>query len=607
VIVIIYSIIVSLKGTDMASSKKYSSVALLGAVLGGLVLCAGAHAVEFAGGTGEPNDPYQIATAEQLLAVGGVDSDGKHYLLTASIDLGGATRSDSVIGWFAGTFDGNGHVIRNLHLRGDFVGVFGVIHHGAEVRNLGVEDIQMTDAAVAGVLASWNWGRIINCHSTGSIVSDGAEMGGLVASNFGTVANCYSTVTVTGTWPVGGLAGNNGGTISSCYATGDVTGRIMGGGLVGENWGTVSSCYATGDVKGMDLLGGLVGHGPGRIFTSYCVGAVVASDPLGHGSVGGLAGEGFPTLNPSVCYFLAPSDGGGPDNGIGTALTRDQMQQQASFVGWDFWPSPADTVSHIWFMPAQSYPVLAWQTDIAGLQTVPDVRKLSLDEAKTALTAAGFVVGDIRYDFDQALPSDHVIYAAPYPAAPAGATIDLFASLGGAYDWAGNPGQGTAADPYQIQTAGQLESLADHPELWDKHFVLTADADMTGRTYAAALIAPDTDNTVSGFQGTPFTGSLDGQGHAIRNLTIHCESHHDYLGLFGMIGPGANISNLHLLDVDIAGGPRPNIYIGALAGHNAGTVADCYATGSLTAGRGDGMVGFNAGSLINCQAEIVWR
>ena len=39
------------------------------------------------GGTGEPNDPYQIATAEQLIAIG---SDpnllDKHFLLVADID-----------------------------------------------------------------------------------------------------------------------------------------------------------------------------------------------------------------------------------------------------------------------------------------------------------------------------------------------------------------------------------------------------------------------------------------------------------------------------------------------------------------------------------------
>jgi gas vesicle protein len=53
-----------------------------------LALARSAVAEGFAGGTGEPNDPYQIATAEQLLSVG---SDpnllNKYFVLVADIDL----------------------------------------------------------------------------------------------------------------------------------------------------------------------------------------------------------------------------------------------------------------------------------------------------------------------------------------------------------------------------------------------------------------------------------------------------------------------------------------------------------------------------------------
>ena len=47
-----------------------------------------AQPYHFAGGTGEPNDPYQIATAEQLISIG---SDpnllDKHFILLNDIDL----------------------------------------------------------------------------------------------------------------------------------------------------------------------------------------------------------------------------------------------------------------------------------------------------------------------------------------------------------------------------------------------------------------------------------------------------------------------------------------------------------------------------------------
>ena len=53
-----------------------------------LCITPSTYAAEFAGGTGEPNDPYQIATAEQLISIG---SDpnllDKHFILVNDIDL----------------------------------------------------------------------------------------------------------------------------------------------------------------------------------------------------------------------------------------------------------------------------------------------------------------------------------------------------------------------------------------------------------------------------------------------------------------------------------------------------------------------------------------
>ena len=43
---------------------------------------------KYSGGTGEPNDPYQIATAEDLMLLGESTEDyDKHFILTADIDL----------------------------------------------------------------------------------------------------------------------------------------------------------------------------------------------------------------------------------------------------------------------------------------------------------------------------------------------------------------------------------------------------------------------------------------------------------------------------------------------------------------------------------------
>lgn len=111
------------------------------------------------------------------------------------------------------------------------------------------------------------------------------------------------------------------------------------------------------------------------------------------------------------------------------------------------------------------------------------------------------------------------------------------ASLASAY----SGGSGTPEDPYQLATAQDLVVLGRIPADYDKAFVLTADIDLSGLRFDRAVIAPDTNDATYLFQGTPFSGRFDGQGHTIHHLNILGKF---YLGLFGEIGPGAVIANL---------------------------------------------------------------
>jgi hypothetical protein len=641
----------------MIASRRHSGTALSSVFTWAIVACTSARGVEFAGGTGEPNNPYQIATAEQMLTINSArELTKKHYVLVASIDLRATVGSMPVIVTFGGNFDGRGNTIRNLRIEGGRA-LFNYIESDGVVKNLGVVNAYVVDTSHPGALAGDNFGRVINCYSTGKVIGRAHAAGGLVGSNWGIVDNCYSTATVEGQIFVGGLVGENVGTISFCHSTGDISaynqvGGLVGtnggtitssycvatvsavfmwvGGLAGQNWGTITSCYANATVTSeYGFAGALVGENDGLVSSCYSIGSVTANE-----DAGGLAGESSGRIVTSYsaatvicfgrragafagsaqaatgvpkpvrdCYFLAP-DYTWLDNGIGTSLTDRQMKQQASFENWDFWGNADDGIRDLWFMPENAYPVLAWQTEITGLHVVPNVSGLPLDEARVVLIAAGFVPGNVSYDFHKTIPAGCVIHAVPYTTAPAGTTVDLILSSGGTYDWAENPGNGTADNPYQIRTPGQLESLTDHLELWDKYFVLTADLDMVGRTYSAALIAPDTDISQSGFQGTPFRGRFDGRGRTIRNLTISTDWQHDYVGLFGMIASAGRIANLNLAEAQVKGGSGSNSYVGVLAGYNAGTIVHCSASGAVHGGKGDGFVGVNSGILTDCEAEI---
>ncbi len=661
----------------MVLSKGDIGAAFVLALVSGLVFCAAAGGVEFAGGTGEPNEPYQIATPEQLLGIG-TDSDlmEKHYILVASIDLSGLMLTEPPISMFYGAFDGDGYTVRNLRIEGEGeAGLFHAIGKGAEVRNLGMVNVQIIGGSSCGGLASGNLGSVVNCYSTGAVIGatpqeysghsgidrepTSSNIGGLVGSNGATVANCYSTAVVIGGQYVGGLTGQNGGRISSCHATGEVTGAAYVGGLVGSNhgiitssyslasvagqtrivgglvginsqgritssyaaatvvcqgdyagglagqngyYGSIFSCYARGSVAGVDHIGGLVGANSGAVSASYAVTVVTGQGQF----VGTLVGSHWAEYPVANGYFLDPADGGGPDNEIGVSLTDAQMKRQASFIGFDFWGTAEDGAGDVWFMPKERYPVLAWQADVTGMLRIPQVSGMSFEEAVAALEAAGFVVGEVRYDFHRTIPANCVINADPHSYAGPGDAIDLVVSLDGTYDWAENPGDGTAANSYQIQTPGQLESLADYPDLFDKHFLLVGDLDMAGRTYEMALIAPDTVRSRD-FQGVPFSGVLDGQGHVIRNLAmapVDIHRGYDYVGLFGMIGEEGRVEDLNLVDADVEAVSGASSYVGILAGYNAGTVTECSATGVLHGGSGDGLVGINAGTMTACRVDI---
>ena len=115
-------------------------------------------------------------------------------------------------------------------------------------------------------------------------------------------------------------------------------------------------------------------------------------------------------------------------------------------------------------------------------------------------------------------------------------------------------GTGEPNDPYRIATAEDLMLLGDSPEDYDKHFILTADIDLNpnlpGRkVFNKAVIGTGAFVGYEGFEGTPFTGILDGNGHTISQLTITGES---CLGLFGLLENGAIISNLGLEPVTVS-------------------------------------------------------
>jgi hypothetical protein len=262
-----------------------------------LITCLIALPVQakYSGGSGTAQDPYRIATAADLIALGETPADyDKHFILTADIDLdpelpGRKVFDKAVIApnWgtpFVGVFDGKGHSISHLTVKGKEgnLGLFGQLRSGAQVKDLGVVDINATGSGsyIGGLVGYSSGGTVTQCYSTGA-VSGGSLVGGLVGENGGAVTNCYSTGAVSGDGAVGGLVGlNSGGTVTQCYSTGTVRGDRYVGGLVGEDYGTV--LHSVWDTKTSGLSGsrGGVGLTTTEMMDPYMLGLNgFASDP----------------------------------------------------------------------------------------------------------------------------------------------------------------------------------------------------------------------------------------------------------------------------------------------------------------------------------------
>jgi hypothetical protein len=167
---------------------------------------------------------------------------------------------------FTGSFDGQGHEIRDLFINrpnGSPVGLFGFTGEGGVIKDIGLVSVTVTGYYYVGGLVGCNNGIVADSYTTGSVSGIVGMVGGLVGRNTDTVSNSYSIASVSGVVNVGSLVGDNwGGTVSESYATGNVLGYSCVGGLVAyNNRGTVSDSYSNGSVTGHEEAGGLVGRG----------------------------------------------------------------------------------------------------------------------------------------------------------------------------------------------------------------------------------------------------------------------------------------------------------------------------------------------------------
>ncbi|MHC4743933.1 MAG: GLUG motif-containing protein, partial [Planctomycetota bacterium] len=251
---------------------------------------------EFSGGSGEPNDPYLIATPRDFRSIGGsICNLDKCFKMVSDIDLlGYSGNTFDIIGTesfpFQGVFDGNDHTILRFDYTdfdGNYIGIFGYAGEESEIRNviLAGPDVTTPASEEVGILVGRLDGRLHRCSVYDGRVQGYARTGGLVGWNFGVIASCYADCLVLGGADTGGLAGRNNGMITDSFAHSEVAGTGNIGVVAGFTDGSIINCGSDGVAVGDGAVGGLVGGGAGEVRHCYSAASV-----YGHTHVGGLVG-----------------------------------------------------------------------------------------------------------------------------------------------------------------------------------------------------------------------------------------------------------------------------------------------------------------------------
>ena len=171
---------------------------------------------------------------------------------------------------YTGTFDGNDKTITGLTINQsgtDYVGLICHLGSGGTVKNLTLENVDITGQACVGSVVGWNDGTVAACTVSGNVMGPGDTVGGVVGFNYygSTLIACYATCSVNSYgYGTGGVAGRNYGTMTACYhATGSVLdSEDYIGGVVGRNYDTVTACYwKNNQEQGIgDHLAGTIGE-----------------------------------------------------------------------------------------------------------------------------------------------------------------------------------------------------------------------------------------------------------------------------------------------------------------------------------------------------------
>ena len=241
------------------------------------------------GGTGTFDDPYIVASAEELAEIAtrvnsGTEASGvifpngnpgyadQYFLLDKDLDLSDYTpwMPISIPGQkiFFGHFDGGNHTITHLttdySTTNDNQGLFSVIGANASISNLSIKDSHINGEIYTGAFvgAAGEGSEIYNCHNYSDVNTTFYYTGGIAGASWGIIDNCTNS--------------------GNIYSEADFV-----GGIVGDFYGVLTNCVNTGNISGTTSVGGTIGYSANAaIDHNVNAGNIFASSVYSGGVVG---------------------------------------------------------------------------------------------------------------------------------------------------------------------------------------------------------------------------------------------------------------------------------------------------------------------------------
>ena len=564
-------------------------------------------------GEGTAANPYQIGSAAELYwfaalvngdtSVEGVTAADKTACakLTANIVVNtGVLKSDGSLtydasgltSWtpinsdyensFTGTFDGCNYTISGLYVNGtnSYVGLFGHIN-GAVISNVGIVDSyicgRMGVAAVCGYCVG-EGGSITNCYNTGTVKGEGFVGGICGYSGTAIIEKCHNTGNIIGTSTsqetgfTGGICGcSDKATFTKSYNTGDVRGNYLVGGICGSNGFNYSSdltyCYNTGTINGPDncnkeeSTGGIAGFNNGNI--KYCYNIGTLSGGNYKGNICGINGHKV-----AMCIYIEKADG---LNAVGSGKGETDAQAKTSnqFANGEVcYQLNAVKNVHVWRqnIGSDNFPVLDESHGIVYASSPCPVNFSNTQSDVSETTEHNYVDG---------------VCTACNASETEPEVID---------------------DVYQLKTQENLYWFAEQVNSGKDFLKAVLANDITVNTGSLSATTTEAKKwTPIGKPIAPYKGIFNGQGHTISGLYFNDTSKdsEEYIGLFGNLGSGGEISNVGVVNSYFSG----IRFVGGVCADNEGKISNCYALGELHGSNKGGVCANNEGEISNCYAS----